>query len=63
MVDEKGPHYFVAFHSPGPKWVEGFPYNEQPEFPSTQIAAIEHGVLHSAYGAAKLRGVVSEEDC
>lgn len=32
MVDEKGPHYFVAFHSPGPKWVEGTPYNEQPEF-------------------------------
>ena len=33
MVDEKGPHYFVAFHSPGPKWVEGTPYNQQPEFP------------------------------
>ena len=32
MVDENGPHYFVAFHSPGPKWVEGTPYNEQPEF-------------------------------
>lgn len=32
MVDEKGPHYFVAFHSPGPKWVEGTPYNEQPDF-------------------------------
>lgn len=32
MVDEKGPHYFVAFHSPGPKWVEGTVYNEQPEF-------------------------------
>ena len=33
MVDEKGPHYFVAFHSPGQKWVEGTPYNEQAEFP------------------------------
>jgi uncharacterized protein YciI len=33
MVDEKGPPYFVAFPSPGPKWVEGFPYNEQPKFP------------------------------
>jgi uncharacterized protein len=32
MVDEKGPHYFVAFHSPGPNWVAGTPYNEQPEF-------------------------------
>ena len=33
MVDEKGPHYFVAFQSPGPKWVEGVPYNQQPDFP------------------------------
>jgi uncharacterized protein YciI len=32
MVDENGPHYFVVFHSPGPKWVEGVPYNEQPQF-------------------------------
>jgi hypothetical protein len=45
------------------KSLAAMPMNEQPEFPSTQIAAIEHGVLHSAYGAAKLRGVVSEEDC
>lgn len=32
MVDEQGPHYFVAFHSPGPQWVQGTPYNQQPEF-------------------------------
>lgn len=32
MVDENGPHYFVAFHSPGPNWVDGTPYNEQPSF-------------------------------
>jgi uncharacterized protein len=32
MVDENGPHYFVVSHSPGPKWVEGKQYNEQPEF-------------------------------
>lgn len=32
MVDENGPHYFVAFQTPGPKWVEGVKYNEQPEF-------------------------------
>ncbi|MEH2148450.1 YciI family protein [Nostoc sp.] len=32
MVDQDGPHYFVVFHSPGPKWLEGTPYNEQPEF-------------------------------
>lgn len=32
MVDEHGPHYFVAFQTPGPKWVTGVPYNEQPEF-------------------------------
>ncbi|MEO8643495.1 MULTISPECIES: YciI family protein [Pseudomonas] len=32
MIDENGPHYFVAFHTPGPKWVPGVKYNEQPEF-------------------------------
>ncbi|QDE39920.1 cytosolic protein [Luteibacter pinisoli] len=32
MVDENGPHYFVAFQTPGPKWVPGVKYNEQPEF-------------------------------
>jgi uncharacterized protein len=32
MVDENGPHYFVAFQTPGPKWVQGLKYNEQPEF-------------------------------
>jgi uncharacterized protein YciI len=32
MVDENGPHYFVAFQTPGPNWVEGVKYNEQPEF-------------------------------
>ena len=32
MIDENGPHYFVAFHTPGPKWVRGVKYNEQPEF-------------------------------
>jgi uncharacterized protein YciI len=32
MIDENGPHYFVAFHSPGPNWVAGTPYNEQPSF-------------------------------
>ena len=32
MVDQNGPHYYVGFHSPGPKWVEGVKYNEQPEF-------------------------------
>ena len=34
MVDENGPHYFVAFQTPGPNWVEGVKYNEQPEFMS-----------------------------
>lgn len=32
MIDENGPHYFVAFQSPGPNWVPGVKYNEQPEF-------------------------------
>jgi uncharacterized protein YciI len=32
MIDEDGPHYFVAFQSPGPNWVKGVRYNEQPEF-------------------------------
>jgi uncharacterized protein YciI len=32
MIDENGPHYFVAFQTPGPKWVQGVQYNEQPEF-------------------------------
>ncbi len=32
MLDENGPNYFVAFHSPGPNWVNGMPYNEQPRF-------------------------------
>lgn len=34
MIDENGPHYFVAFQTPGPRWVEGVSYNEQPEFMS-----------------------------
>lgn len=33
MIDENGPHYFVAFQTPGPKWVNGVKYNEQPDFP------------------------------
>jgi uncharacterized protein YciI len=32
MVDENGPHYFVAFQTPGPKWVQGLRYNEQADF-------------------------------
>jgi uncharacterized protein YciI len=32
MIDENGPHYFVAFQTPGPNWVQGVPYNEQPDF-------------------------------
>jgi len=32
MIDENGPHYFIAFQTPGPKWVPGVKYNEQPEF-------------------------------
>ena len=32
MLDKNGPTYFVVFHSPGPKWVAGKRYNEQPEF-------------------------------
>jgi len=32
MVDENGPHYFVAFQTPGPNWVPGVKYNEQPSF-------------------------------
>ena len=32
MIDENGPHYFVAFQTPGPNWVQGVKYNEQPEF-------------------------------
>jgi uncharacterized protein len=32
MIDERGPHYFVAFQTPGPNWVEGVKYNEQPNF-------------------------------
>ncbi|REE93242.1 YCII-related domain-containing protein [Cupriavidus plantarum] len=32
MVDENGLHYFVAFQTPGPKWVPGVKYNEQPQF-------------------------------
>ncbi|QWT22192.1 YciI family protein [Bacillus sp. NP157] len=34
MIDEHGPHYFVAFQTPGPNWVPGVKYNEQPEFMS-----------------------------
>jgi uncharacterized protein YciI len=32
MVDENAPHYFVAFQTPGPKWIQGVKYNEQPDF-------------------------------
>ena len=32
MVDANGPHYFVAFQTPGPNWIQGVKYNEQPEF-------------------------------
>ena len=32
MIDENGPHYFVAFQTPGPNWVQGVKYNEQPGF-------------------------------
>jgi hypothetical protein len=32
MIDENGPHYFVVFHSPGPNWIDGTAYKEQPEF-------------------------------
>jgi uncharacterized protein YciI len=32
MIDENGPHYFVAFQTPGPNWVKGVKYNEQPGF-------------------------------
>jgi uncharacterized protein YciI len=32
MIDQNGPTYFVVFQSPGPKWVAGTAYNEQPEF-------------------------------
>lgn len=32
MIDEDGPHYFVAFQNPGPNWVKGVPYNEQVGF-------------------------------
>jgi uncharacterized protein YciI len=32
MIDENGPHYFVSFQTPGPNWVKGVKYNEQPEF-------------------------------
>jgi uncharacterized protein YciI len=34
MIDENGPHYFVAFQTPGPNWVHGVKYNEQPQFSS-----------------------------
>lgn len=34
MVDVNGPHYFVAFQNPGPNWVQGVKYNEQPDFQS-----------------------------
>jgi uncharacterized protein len=30
--DADGPHYYVVFHSPGPKWVKEKRYNEQPDF-------------------------------
>jgi uncharacterized protein YciI len=32
MPDQDGPTYYVAFPSPGPRWVEGTVYDEQPEF-------------------------------
>ncbi|MFF2996655.1 YciI family protein [Streptomyces sp. NPDC057950] len=32
MPDMNGPTYFILTQSPGPKWVEGVVYNEQPEF-------------------------------
>lgn len=32
MIDQDGPHYFVAFQTPGPNWVKGKKYNEQPAF-------------------------------
>ena len=32
MIDEHGPHYYVAFQTPGPNWVKCVQYNEQPEF-------------------------------
>jgi uncharacterized protein YciI len=30
MVDETPPTYFVLFHTPGPHWDEGKPFDEQP---------------------------------
>jgi hypothetical protein len=30
MIDTEGPYYYVVFQSPGPKWVAGTPYSEQP---------------------------------
>jgi uncharacterized protein YciI len=32
MIDENWPHYFAAYHSPGPEWVDGTPYDRQPGF-------------------------------
>lgn len=32
MLDANGPHYFVVMHSPGPAWVPGTAYNDQPDF-------------------------------
>ncbi len=32
MIDAEGPHYYVVFQSPGPKWTPGVAYNEQPGF-------------------------------
>lgn len=31
MIDHNGPHYYVVFQTPGPSWVEGTAYNEQPD--------------------------------
>lgn len=45
MVDEKGPHQFVMFQNPGPTWIDGIPYNEQPDFPK-HVAFVN--ALHDA---------------
>lgn len=65
MADMNGPTYFIVTQSPGPQWVEGVVYDEQPEFPvhveyMEKVFATGHTVLSGPFmesaGGAMLSG-------
>ncbi|WP_436536373.1 YciI family protein [Actinoplanes sp. HUAS TT8] len=54
MADMNGPTYFIVTQRPGPTWVPGVVYNEQPEFGihvdyMEQVFATGHMVLSGPF--------------